>query len=138
MTKNVQSVKVPRPAIKGHGELLRELYHWSQEKSMKTFAERFDRSRQWMTKALHWERIPRKALVSISKAFNVPVEYWNGTIKLDDLQRVITESQQSPGLEATGKLVAEKEHRIMELQEMVIQLQSELMRLHEELRHNRS
>jgi hypothetical protein len=138
MTKNVQMAKKVSAPVRNHGVLLRALYHWSEERSMKSFAERFNRSRQWMANALHWERIPQKELVAISKALNVPLEYWNGTIKLDELQRVVAESQQSQSLEVTGKLIAEKEHRIMELQQMVIELQSELLRLREELRAKRN
>ena len=138
MTKSVHVGKKMTSGQANHGELLKALYHWSEDKSMKSFAERFNRSRAWMVNALHWERIPQKELIAICKALNIPMEYWNGTIRVDELQRVITESQHSPNLEGTGKLVAEKEHKIMELQEMVIQLQAELLRLHEELRSNRN
>ncbi len=83
------------------------------------------------------ERIPERDRIAICSAYGIPLEYWEGSINLSDLSLVQAgRTNEKPS--EVAEALNDRDKRIMELQEKVIALQSELLRLHEELRSNRN
>jgi hypothetical protein len=64
------------------GELLKKLYEWSGKKTQQDFARQFDSSRYWYLKAITWEIVPTKDKYDICRAYNIPMEYFEGKYEL--------------------------------------------------------
>lgn len=115
------------------GEKLEQLYHWSGL-TVEKFCSAFNRTRQWAHKAFKNEIIPMKDKVAICKAYNLPIEYFSGEHELPNRSSMMNE----PSVDYVRASEIEQENnslrmKLVERDQMVIELQQEVIRLMKEL-----
>ncbi|MFA9220288.1 MAG: hypothetical protein ACEQSL_03780 [Sediminibacterium sp.] len=135
MSKNVDKEKTSKSH---HGNLLEKLYAWSGEKTQVDFAKKIGtkgRSRHWYIGAIEWEIIPLKDRYDICRAYNIPIEYWDGKFNLEIPVLTVNESQvkyQTRSGELIEQVTLLKD-RIYDKDQLIIELQQEVIRLQREL-----
>jgi len=117
---------------KSEGEYLKSLYQWSGL-TIEKFCVPFNRTRQWANKAFKYEIIPMKEKMAVCRAYNIPVEYFNGGHELPMRNTV-----NDPAAEYISTSELEKENnvlrkKLLDRDQLVIELQQEVIRLMKEL-----
>lgn len=120
-----------------HGDRLRQLADWYGS-SYSEFAKKIDRSEKWLYDAFKLERIPTKNLVRISRAMNVPFNYFDGEFTLpNSINELPVPKFQEQTHQSLNEVSNEQYSQLIErnryLQDKMIQLQDELLRLMREL-----
>lgn len=108
------------------GRLLAELLVW-KGMSKTEFREAMNKSRQWVSLVISYERIPNESLIAICRTLNVSREYFEGKIKLENINAL------SEPEEKYHTAMEIKDRRIMELLEENTKLKDKIIWLQEEL-----
>lgn len=110
------------------GRLLAELLVW-KGLSKSSFRELMNKSRQWVSLVISYEKIPAESLIAICKELNVSREYFEGKIKLENINAVSEpEAKYLTAMEIKEKRIMELLEENTKLKDKIIWLQEELLR----------
>lgn len=131
-----KGVELSTQKIKTEGDYLRDLYIWTDE-TIARFTNSFNRTRQWAQNAFKWERIPIKEKIAICRAYNIPMEYFEGKFKLP-LTKINYKNQEDPKFKEMEFMFEEMKSKYISAQDKIISLQDELNRLMKESKQSNS
>lgn len=110
------------------GRLLAELLVWKGI-SKAEFREAMNKSRQWVSLMIGYERIPAHNLIAICRKLNVSIDYFEGKMKLENTSMVAEpEEKYLTAMEIKDKRIMELLEENTKLKDKIIWLQEELLR----------